>query len=355
MVDDSIELTNYQSMSENLVKAGWPSDLVNEHMNKSVKKSSSLVGSAIFVDNISKRFDSNIVLDNVSLDIRPGEIFGIIGLSGAGKTTLLNLMVGFFEPDKGDVVVHTPDGKAVSIFRSPEVIKSVFGFSTQSPSFYSKLSVKENLAYFGELFGLPPKEIYSRTKELLDLVKLNNFENSLAGNLSGGMQKRLDIACALIHKPNILLLDEPTADLDPLLRRQMWKIIKDINKTGTTVIVASHFIDEIEHYCSRIAVLNKKTVSFIGKINQIKHNYTDNFEISLRTDSGRYDYILSYLDKHSLVAKQRQTDGSLVLYTSTPKKLLSELFRIVSRHKDNINSLNLARPSLKEAFEALVK
>ena len=206
MVDDSIELTNYQSMSENLVKAGWPSDLVNEHMNKSVKKSSSLVGSAIFVDNISKRFDSNIVLDNVSLDIRPGEIFGIIGLSGAGKTTLLNLMVGFFEPDKGDVVVHTPDGKAVSIFRSPEVIKSVFGFSTQSPSFYSKLSVKENLAYFGELFGLPPKEIYSRTKELLDLVKLNNFENSLAGNLSGGMQKRLDIACALIHKPNILLL-----------------------------------------------------------------------------------------------------------------------------------------------------
>ncbi len=355
MVDDSIELTNSQAMPEDLVKAGWPAELVDEHFKRDIKKPSSLVGSAIFVDNVSKQFGTNHVLDKVSLAIKPGEIFGIIGLSGAGKTTLLNLMVGFFEPDIGDVVVHTPAGNAVSIFRSPEIIKAVFGFSTQSPSFYSKLTVKENLAYFGELFDLSPAEIYERSNELLNLVKLKSFENSLAGNLSGGMQKRLDIACALIHRPNILLLDEPTADLDPLLRRQMWKIIKDINKTGTTVIVASHFIDEIEHYCSRIAILNKKTISFIGNIDDIKNKYTTNFEVKLRTTSGDYDYILSYLTKHSSIARQKQTENSLILYTSTPKKLLSDLFKIVAKHRDNISSLDLAKPSLKEAFEALVK
>ncbi|MBD3361497.1 ATP-binding cassette domain-containing protein [Candidatus Woesearchaeota archaeon] len=351
MVDDSIDLSNPQD----LVKAGWPKNMVDEHVNEHIKTSSSLVGSAIYIDNLSKAFNNRAVLSNVSLAIKPKEIFGIIGLSGAGKTTLMNLMVGFLEPDAGDVVVRTPTGNNVSVYKFPEVIKSVFGFSTQYPSFYSKLTVKENLAYFGELFDMTTAQIYERTKELLDLVKLTSFENTLAGNLSGGMQKRLDIACALIHKPNILLLDEPTADLDPLLRRQMWKIIKDINKTGTTVIVCSHFIDEIENYCSRIAVLNNRTISFIGNIDDIKNKYTTNFEIQLRTAKGSYDTILSELSKHSAIARHKIVDDRLVLYTSTPKKVLSDLFKIVGKHRDSIISLDLARPSLKEAFEALVQ
>ncbi len=351
MVDDGIDFSN----SKDLIKAGWPKEMVNEHFNTNVQKSSSLIGSAIYIDNISKSFNNRPVLSNVSLAIKPGEIFGIIGLSGTGKTTLLNLIVGFLEPDAGDVVVKTPEGSNVSVLKFPEMIKSIFGFSTQYPSFYSKLTLKENLAYFGELFGLKQGEIYERTNELLRLVKLKAFENTLAGNLSGGMQKRLDIACALIHKPNILLLDEPTADLDPLLRRQMWKIIKDINKKGTTVIVASHFIDEIEHYCSKVAVLNKGIISFEGSSDDIKNKYTTNFEVQLRTSSGKYEYLLQELAKHSLVARNKMLDGKLILYTSTPKKLLSDLFKIVAKHRDNVESLDLAKPSLKEAFEALVQ
>ncbi|MBN1644721.1 ABC transporter ATP-binding protein [Candidatus Woesearchaeota archaeon] len=349
MVDDSIDFDNLHS----LIKAGWPKDMVEEHFKDSNKKSA--LGSAIFIDNISKSFNNTQVLDKISLAINPGEIFGIIGLSGTGKTTLMNLMVGFIEPDAGDVVVRTPSGNNVSVFRFPEIIKAIFGFSTQYPSFYSKLTIKENLAYFGELFGLSPGQIYDRSTELLSLVKLSRFENALAGNLSGGMQKRLDIACALIHKPSILLLDEPTADLDPLLRRQMWKIIRDINKKGTTVIVASHFIDEIEHYCSRIAVLNNKTISFNGSSDDIRRKYTTNFEVQLKTSSGKYKYLLDYLAKHSLVARNKMLEGKLILYTSTPKRLLSDLFKIVAKHRDSIESLDLAKPSLKEAFEELVK
>lgn len=351
MVDDSIDFDNPQE----LVKAGWPKDMVDEHFGNNVKKSFSLAGSAIYIEKLKKSFGSNLVLDNVSLAIMPGEIFGVIGLSGAGKTTLMNLMVGFIEPDAGDVVVRSPAGNNVSVYKYPEIIKAVFGFSTQYPSFYSKLTVKENLAYFGELFGLSQQEIYDRTNELLSLVQLKDFENKLAGNLSGGMQKRLDIACALIHRPNILLLDEPTADLDPLLRRQMWKIIKDINKKGTTVIVCSHFIDEIEHYCSKVAVLNNKKISFVGSSDDIRNKYTTNFEIQVKTSSGNYNYILSALNKNSGIARYKQSEEGLVLYTSTPRKVLSDLFKLVSKHRDRIDSLDLARPSLKEAFEALVQ
>jgi ABC-2 type transport system ATP-binding protein len=349
MVDGSIKLAEKE-----LVEAGWPSDMIDEHFDRK-DKPASLVGSAIFIDNVSKSFGNRSVLENVSLKIDPGEIFGIIGLSGAGKTTLLNLIVSFVEPDSGDVFVRAPSGKKLSVYDDPELIKSVFGFSTQTPSFYSKLSVKENLAYFGELFGLSAAEIYQRSNELMSLVGLKDSEKVLAGNLSGGMQKRLDIACALIHKPNILLLDEPTADLDPLLRRQMWKIIEDINKKGTTVIVASHFIDEIEHYCSKISVLNNKTITLIGSSDDIKRRYTTNFEVQVGTASGRYDYIVKDLKKHSLVARHKLLDKKLILYTSTPKKLLSTLFKIVAKKRDSIITLDLAKPSLKEAFEALVK
>jgi ABC-2 type transport system ATP-binding protein len=354
MVDDSMLYSKRKSLHQDLVDAGWPSDVVSDHLG-SDRHPQSLDGSAIVVTSLSKAFGDHEVLKDVSFVVKAGEIFGLIGLSGSGKTTLMNMMVGFIEPDAGDVVVCSPSGQNVSVLKSPELIKSVFGFSAQRPSFYAKLSVKENLAYFGELFGLSDQEIMERSAELISLVGLAGSEAVLSGNLSGGMQKRLDIACAMIHKPNILLLDEPTADLDSLLRAQMWKIIRDINKAGTTVVVASHFIEDIENYCSRIAVLNNKTVSLIGSSDDIKNKYTSNYEVQLRTSSEDYKYILSALKKSSLFASHKIVDAGIVFYTSSPKKLLSELFRVMGRKGEGIVSLDLARPSLKEAFESLVK
>jgi len=354
MVDESIDFNKKKSLHQDLVDAGWPSDIVSKHLGLE-KHPQSLAGSAIFVNNISKSFGDHEVVKDVSFVVQSGEIFGLIGLSGAGKTTLLNMLVGFIEPTAGDVVVCSSAGQNISVLKSPDLVKSVFGFSSQQPSFYSKLSVKENLAYFGELFGLTNQEIVERSNELLGLVGLSGSENVLGGNLSGGMQKRLDIACALIHHPSILLLDEPTADLDSLLRTQMWRIIKDINQKGTTVIVASHFIEDIENYCSRVAVLNNKTVSLIGSSDEIKNKYTTNYEVQLRTASEDYAYLLSSLKKSSLFASSKLAEGGIIFYTSTPKKLLSELFRVVGKKGDSIVALDLARPSLKEAFESLVK
>ena len=174
---------------------------------------------------VSKSFGSKNVLDSIDLDINDGEIFGIIGRSGAGKTTLLESLVGFVPVTKGEISYKSDENgiyNFVSILENSDQVKRSIGFSTQTPSFYEKLTVKENLEYFASLYDIPKKFIAERIKKIIELVELNGEENTISENLSGGMQKRLDIACSIINDPKILILDEPTADLDPVLRKHIW-------------------------------------------------------------------------------------------------------------------------------------
>ena len=164
--------------------------------------------------NIQKEFGDNLVLSDLDLEVEERGIFGIIGLNGSGKTTLLRVLVGFYRPEEGHVFFKGRDIKKQDIKRS-------FGFATQDNCFYDNLTVEENLKYFGGLYGLTKEFLEKNIKEVLELVELYDARGTLAGNLSTGMQRRLDIACAIIHKPEVLILDEPTEDLDPKLRIRM--------------------------------------------------------------------------------------------------------------------------------------
>jgi ABC-2 type transport system ATP-binding protein len=185
----------------------------------------------IVVDKLGKSFGRKKVLSNVSFEVKPGEIIGMIGASGSGKTTLLNMLIGFISPDTGDVKYKEPQMIAdkpiyKSVFKQQKKFKNIYGFAAQLPSFYEKLTVKENLYYFGELYSLSKEVLHSNVHSLLKLIDLEAASNQLGKNLSGGMERRLDIACALIHNPQVLIMDEPTSDLDPLLRRSIWALIK---------------------------------------------------------------------------------------------------------------------------------
>ena len=224
--------------------------------------------------NIKKSFGKRLILDRVNLEINEGEIFGIIGMSGSGKSTILNLLIGYYEPEKGNILFYSyKDKKYKSAVKNIIELRKTFGFAAQDPSFYPKLTVEENLLHFGSLYGLPKKVLKENAKHLLELAELYDARKQLAQTLSGGMEKRLSVACSLIHNPKVLILDEPTADLDPIRRKETWELIKEFHKKGTTIIIASHFLSELEPVCTRIAILHNHKISVVGTPAQLRKHY----------------------------------------------------------------------------------
>ncbi|MBN2567234.1 ABC transporter ATP-binding protein [Candidatus Woesearchaeota archaeon] len=319
----------------------------------------------IKIDDLYKAFGKNEVLRGVKLEIESGEIFGIIGMSGSGKTTLLNLLVGFMQPDRGDVLFkleHLLEFKEDnasfrSVFKNINDVKKIFGFAAQKPSYYTKLTPQENLDYFGKLYDLSKDVRRTNAEILLNLMAIYDSKNVLAQNLSGGMGKRLDIACALIHDPKVLILDEPTSDLDPLLRKQMWNLIRKINNKGTTIVLASHFVDEIDHLCDRVGVLFDGRIVKVGTPDQLKDFYTKDEEIHLETSPGRYDIITNLLkaNQKKLEIKRVINKGhKLVIYAARAENVLHFILHSIEKMGESLLDVYVNKPSLEEAFESLV-
>jgi ABC-2 type transport system ATP-binding protein len=339
-----------------LVNAGWPKEIVEEYLGEAQETVVPTGPALIRLKGVTKRFGNNVVLDHIDLEIPPGELFGIIGLSGVGKTTLLNTMVGFIEPDEGDVVMLLPGNIEASVFRRKDLVNTMFGFAAQVPSFYGKLTVRENIEHFAALYNLTPAECIAKCDSLLRLVGLENAQHTLALNLSGGMQKRLDIACALVHNPAILILDEPTADLDPIIRDQIWGLLRQINRQGTTIIVASHVVSELEQYCSKIAILRSQKITEVGTTAQLRDIYSKSYEIFLKTAKKDYSKLRAFCSKKSgLYSKVSEKDGFFVTQTAQPREALQQLLSFIAKGKDAVIHVHVDRPSIAEVFESLIK
>ncbi|MBL7147453.1 MAG: ABC transporter ATP-binding protein [Nanoarchaeota archaeon] len=303
----------------------------------------------IQIENITKIFGKNIILNNVNLIIPYKEIFGIIGKSGSGKTTLLNVLIGFLKPEKGKVLYQSRDIKI-----DPKSIKQQFGFTAQQGSFYPKLTVKENLEYFGTMYNLSLLEVQEKIPGLLKLVNLEGKENVVASKLSSGMQKRLDIACGIIHDPKVLILDEPTEDLDPVLRREILNLLKKINKEKeVTIIVTSHLLTEMENFCTKLAILENKTIIEQGSVDELKDRYSKEQEIILETKSAKYSSLIKILKKRKDIKKISERYNKLVIYTKDPESVLKEILSLTK--KDKLLDLDINKPSLNEVFENLLK
>jgi len=318
----------------------------------------------LVVRGLSKRFGPLPVLQDVDFHVQKGEVFGIIGVSGAGKTTLLELLIGFQQPDKGDVqfkmdssLLNTaPTTHFVSVYDNEQLMKHLFGFASQKSSFYEDLTVRENLEYFGSLYELSKATLQANIATVLSLVELNDHQHMLAQNLSGGMQKRLDIACSLVHNPDILILDEPTADLDVMLRKQLWDVIKRIRENGKTVIVSSHHLDEIEQLCDTIAVLHNKKIASQGNVSELRKQYAEHQEIHLELESHQYDSIIALLKKQNTyrITKLLSDGKKLVIHSPDAEKLFHYLIHLIEHLKEEIIDLYLNKPSLSEVFENLI-
>ena len=314
---------------------------------------------AVQVENLTKEMDGHLVLDNITFDVHKGEIFGVIGMSGSGKTTLLNHLIGFLEPDEGEIRYHSNrplkgTGKELEgMKKNLRDVRRMFGFSPQTPSFYPRLTIKENLIHFGVLHKIDRKSIEENSAHLLALTQLEPHKNKLAEHLSGGMQRRLSIMCGLIHKPEVLILDEPTSDLDPVLRDETWKLIRNINNLGTTVIVASHFLHELELACQRVAIINNGRLLKQGTIDEIKKDFAkDAIEIEIET-KPEYVKVISAHFNGRKVESIHKSENRVRIYTKYPQEILLELAKMIHSGKIHAYALEVHRPTLKEVFEKI--
>ncbi len=220
---------------------------------------------AIEIQGLTRRFGSLIAVNNLSLQVRKGELFGLIGPDGAGKTTLMRMLCTLLEPHAGRATLNGLD-----VTQETHRIRSFLGYMPQRFSLYMDLSVEQNLNFFANLFQVPEAERRRRIEQLYAFSRLKPFKDRPAGALSGGMKQKLALSCALIHTPEILILDEPTTGVDPLSRKEFWEILKSIQQEGTTILVSTPYMDEAD-MCDRVGLMFRGSMVAQGTPEEVRH------------------------------------------------------------------------------------
>ncbi|MBM7871416.1 ABC-2 type transport system ATP-binding protein [Clostridium pascui] len=228
---------------------------------------------AISIKHLTKKFNDFTAVDNLSFDIPKGKIFGFLGPNGSGKSTTIRMICGVLRPTSGEGKVLGYD-----IIKESEKIKQNIGYMSQKFSLYEDLTVEENLDFYGNIYMLPKERLEMRKSELIEMANLKGKEKSLAGTLSGGWKQRLALGCALIHSPSLLVLDEPTAGVDPVSRREFWHTITELAKGGITVLVTTHYMDEASICDITAFIYNSKLITIDTTDNLYKKHGVNNLE-----------------------------------------------------------------------------
>ena len=219
----------------------------------------------IVVEDLVKRFGKFVAVDHVSFSVQRGEIMGFLGPNGAGKSTIIRILCGLLRATSGIARVA-----GIDLARDPEGVRQHIGYMSQKFSLYRDLTVEENLRFFGGIYRVPAKELPERIRFAIDMAGLAGREHALVATLAGGWQQRLALGCAVLHRPPILFLDEPTSGVEPTSRRRFWDLIHALAAEGVTVLVSTHYMDEAE-YCHRAALINQGRLIAIGSPAELKH------------------------------------------------------------------------------------
>lgn len=288
-----------------------------------------------------KKFDDFAAVDGINLSVEKGVIFGLLGPNGAGKSTLIKILTCVLKPTSGSAFISGLD-----VVKDRRDVLSIIGVVPQEKSFYEDLSVMENLIYFGSLYGVPRIEIKRKGYEILKLLRLEDKKDKRAGDLSGGMKTRLNIACALIHKPEVLILDEPSVGLDPVSSLALWETIRKVNSEGVTVLLTTHDMVEAEELCHRIVIVNRGDIVEEGTPDELKSKVGVE-KIRIRSTPGNYE---SLVEKIKDIASAEETEDALLISSGDFQGVLPKILEVFREEQETIADMTASKPNLKDVF-----
>lgn len=300
---------------------------------------------AIKIENLSKTFGELRAVDDLTLNVSKGEIFGLVGPDGAGKTTTMRLLTATMDPTSGEAHVM---GK--NTVREAEALKEEIGYMSQRFGLYTDLTVEENIHFYADVYEVPRRGREQKIDELLSFSNLTPFKKRLAGNLSGGMKQKLGLACALIHTPKVLFLDEPTNGVDPVSRRDFWRILYQLLRERTTIFVSTAYLDEAER-CNRVGLIDKGKLLAVGTPAEVKKLMRGTI-IEIRSSEPR---------KATALLREKMPENSIGLFGDRVHLVTAEPDRAIARARTtlteagfDIAGIGPIEPTLEDIFVSVL-
>jgi ABC-2 type transport system ATP-binding protein len=299
---------------------------------------------AIQVSDLHKAFGEIKAVQGISFDVQPGEIFGLLGPNGAGKTTTISMLATLLRPDEGDAFVM-----GHSIRRDPMAVKSVLGVVPQEIALYEDLSARENLTFWGKMYGLRGAKLRQRVSEVLELIGLTDRANGRVGTFSGGMKRRVNIGVALLHKPQVIYMDEPTAGIDPQSRRNILDSVVTLKDQGMTVLYTTHYMEEAQELCNHIAIMDHGQVIARGTHEELVQLVGEQtrIDLTLNVEAGR---VLEAWQAIEGVSRVSTENGLVTVLVKDSNLVLPRLFEAATRLSARITSVDIREPNLEAVF-----
>ncbi len=301
-------------------------------------------GPSVSVHDLVKRFGSFTAVDHITFEARPGEVFGFLGPNGSGKSTTIRILCGLLRPTSGEARVA-----GLSVAAQPELIRRRIGYMSQKFSLYNDLTVIENLRFFAGLYNVVGDELNRRIGWALEMAGLGGREHSMTATLSGGWKQRLALGCAILHKPPIIFLDEPTSGVDPLSRRRFWELIQQLRADGVTVFVTTHYMDEAE-YCNRLALIYRGRLIALGTPAELKQRVQGDLLLVEATPLGT---ALNLIKRLPIVRDAAVFGNALHVVVDDADTAGERVRAELDSRALAVARIQRIRPSLEDAFVAL--
>ena len=301
----------------------------------------------IEIKDLVKKYDDNIAVDNINLSIEEGEIYGILGPNGAGKSTTISLICSLLFPTSGEIKIFGED-----IRKNLKSIKKQLGLVPQNIALYKDFTAYENVKFFGELYGLRGQRLNEAIDNSLEFTGLLEVKKKKAEKFSGGMLRRLNIACAIVHSPKILIMDEPTVGIDPQSRNNIMHSVKKLNKDGVTIIYTTHYMEEAESLCSKIAIIDKGKIIVEGTKEELKDIVSDKKIFSVGVDDI-YKVNLEALRNVEGVSDISIDNNNVIITSAKEVNNISEIIKAISNENLKINDLGFKEITLETVFLSL--